>query len=204
VKFFLENARSGPGPRRVIAIAQPRGVQKKSWKVYLGCFAPPAQPKLQSAGVATELRAAGGSACASFRLRFRCFTAWPSAAKSTSGVATGQTINLSLPTLEGDPAAQLTQVATPLYAEEGADAAIRPWSRSTRLQGWCARRRCHPPLPRRLLLVLRQAGTVRALRPPVPAPGGTGANARIRRMPRATDPRRRTPKRWPITCPSPW
>jgi len=125
VKFFLENARSGPGPRRVIAIAQPRGVQKKSWKVYLGCFAPPAQPKLQSAGVATELRAAGGSACASFRLRFRCFTAWPSAAKSTSGVATGQTINLSLPTLEGDPAAQLTQVATPLYAEEGADAAIK-------------------------------------------------------------------------------
>jgi hypothetical protein len=126
VNFFLENAQSGQVPRRVIAVAQPPGVQKKSWKVYLGCFAPPsAQPKHKSAGVTTDLRAGGGLACTSFWLRFGCFTALPAAAKSTSGVATGQTINLSLPTLEGDPAAQLTQVATPLYAEEGADAAIK-------------------------------------------------------------------------------
>jgi hypothetical protein len=126
VNFFLENVQSGQGPRRVIAVAQPPDVQKKSWKVNLGCFArPAARPKSETAGVATDLRAAGGLACTSFWLRYGCFAAPPSPAKRTSGIATGQTINLSLPTLEGDPAAQLTQVATPLYAEEGAGAAIK-------------------------------------------------------------------------------
>lgn len=214
VNFFLENVQSGQGPRRVIAVAQPPDVQKKSWKVNLGCFArPSARPKPQIAGVTTDLRAGGGLACTSFWLRYGCFTAPSSPAKSTSGVATGQTINLSLPTLEGDPAAQLTQVGTPLYAEEGAGAAaIRDLVEVYQAPGAVCSTPAPSATPSPVDTSSVPGGNSPSTAPPVPAPvpvpvpvGTRGdTSGRIRRVPLATRPRRYTPRRLLIIFQSQW
>jgi hypothetical protein len=186
VNFFLENAQSAQGPRRVIAVEQPPHSEQKSWKFYLGCFAPPsAPPKIQSADVARDLRAGGGLACTSFWMRYGCFM--PSPTKSTSGVATGQTINLSLPTLEGDPAAQLTQVATPLYAEEGTGDTIKDLVEVYQAPGVV----CSAPVPSTIPSPV-DTGSAPGLNSPSTAPASASASAGVQPSPSPSPSRNST------------
>jgi hypothetical protein len=127
VELFPENAQSGQGAERVIAFSQPAHVQNKQWQVPLGCFAaPPVQrTDTNTSGVTTEQTINVQTACGdAWLVRFGCYVA-PPAGASTPGTATGQTINVTLPTLEANPAAQLTKVTTPVYAEESARGTIR-------------------------------------------------------------------------------
>jgi hypothetical protein len=120
VQLFTENASSAQGAKPVIARPQPLRA-KKMQKIYLGCFAAPPKHTL---AIAPEQAIGIGFPCGyPFLLRFGCF-AGPTGG-TTPGTATGQTINVTLPTLEGDPAAQLPKVTTPVYAEEDARGTIK-------------------------------------------------------------------------------
>jgi hypothetical protein len=123
VMLRLENAPSGPGAGKVIVFSQPPGVQKKQWERPLGCFTQ--HTGANESAHATGLVVSTSSSCAGPGLRFGCFTAPPRKPGQWPGVAAGQTVNLTLPTLEADPAAQLTHVSTPVYAEEGAGGIIK-------------------------------------------------------------------------------
>jgi hypothetical protein len=127
VQLFPENAQSDQGVERVIALSQPAHSQKKQWQVPLGCFpAPPTQQTGRNkSGVTTEQIIYVGTACrGAWLVRFGCSVA-PQTGGSTPGTATGQTINVTLPTLEENPSAQLTKVTTPIYAEDTANGTIR-------------------------------------------------------------------------------
>jgi hypothetical protein len=125
VPLYLENASASPVGQRVLAFSQPRGVRKKNRHIPLGCFTRPSTQQKGSAlsGIAAEQASSVSTLCGAAWIRFGCAVAIP--ALQASGIATGQVINVTLPTLEGDPAAQLTNVSTPVYAEETARGTIK-------------------------------------------------------------------------------
>jgi hypothetical protein len=128
VPLVLRNAPAGPANERVRAVVQPPGGPRRQWRVPLGCFAAPVQrPAGHAAGGAAGLAADLGLSClTAWQIRFGCAQAPAGrAAGTSSGDASGQIINATLPTLEGDPAAALKNVSTPVYAEERADGTIK-------------------------------------------------------------------------------